>query len=89
MSYKWVPIILDEKCTGCGLCVEACGPKCLKITDSIAVLARPDTCGSEEHCIGVCNDDAIHMAWVPMPKNNSRGKWREEVRVTAMRSVSA
>lgn len=80
MNYKWVPIIFNEQCTGCGLCVDACGPKCLEIADSIAALARPNECGSEEHCIGVCNDAAIQMAWVPMERNHSRGKWREEVK---------
>ena len=41
-SYKWVPVVDEEHCTGCGLCVEACGPCCLEIVDDIAIPVRPD-----------------------------------------------
>jgi MinD superfamily P-loop ATPase len=64
-SYKWMPVISAERCTGCGLCVDACGPRSLEMVNSVAALTLPDTCGSEEHCIGLCRDDAIAMAWVP------------------------
>ena len=59
------------------MCEEACGPCCLEIVDDIAILVRPDACGSEEHCIEPCRDDAIHMQWVPM-KGDTRhvGKWK-------------
>jgi len=40
------------------------------------VLPRPDACGSEEHCITACRDDAIHMAWIPMEGNEAVGVWR-------------
>ena len=46
MDSKWMPIVLEEQCIGCGLCVDACGPKSLAMADGIAVLAFPDTCGS-------------------------------------------
>ena len=61
----------------CGLCADACGPKSLAMMDGVAVLAFPETCGSEEHCIAVCRDDAIHMAWVPFLGDKGREKWRE------------
>lgn len=73
---KWVPVVDEDLCNGCGACVDACGPKSLEIMDRVAVLARPDTCGSEEHCIAPCPADAIHMAWVEMTGNRTRGKWR-------------
>lgn len=75
LPYKWVPVITAELCTGCGLCVEACGPECLEIVDGLPVLARPDDCGSEEHCIAPCKDDAIHMSWVSMKGDESVGRW--------------
>jgi NAD-dependent dihydropyrimidine dehydrogenase PreA subunit len=75
--YKWMPIISKELCTGCGLCVEACGPRSLALADGVAVLALPDTCGSEEHCISVCQTDAIGMAWLPFTGRQSVGQWRE------------
>ena len=78
MTYKWMPMIDPDRCTGCGLCVDACGPKSLDMANGIANLFLPDTCGSEEHCISVCRDDAIQMAWLPLAGNVSVGKWKEE-----------
>jgi Na+-translocating ferredoxin:NAD+ oxidoreductase RNF subunit RnfB len=72
---KWLPIILEEQCTGCGLCVEACGPRSLAMAEGIAVLAFPDTCGSEEHCISACPEDAIQMAWLPFSGDRAVGRW--------------
>ncbi len=80
MSRKWMPIVLAKQCTGCGLCVDACGPKSLAIEDEIAVLVFPDTCGSEEHCISACRDDAIQMAWVPFSGDRGIGRWENEIK---------
>jgi len=76
MSYKWVPVVTEALCSGCGLCMEACGPACLELAEHIAVLPRPGVCGSEEHCIAVCPEDAIHMAWMCMEGNEQVGRWR-------------
>lgn len=76
--YKWMPVIADD-CNGCGLCVEACGPNSLVLQNGVAVLAAPDTCGSEEHCIGLCQVDAIRMEWLPFSGDESRGQWRNEM----------
>jgi hypothetical protein len=53
-----------------------CGAKFLEITEGIAALPRPAACGSEEHCITECRDDAIDMAWVLMEGNQTVGVWR-------------
>jgi len=71
MAYKWMPVVLAERCTGCGLCVDACGPKSLIMAEGIAVLAFPETCGSEEHCVSACRDEAIQMAWLPFSGDRS------------------
>lgn len=81
-THKWMPIIDDEQCTGCALCVNACGPQCLEMVSSLAVLTLPEICGSEEHCIGLCADDAIHMAWLPWAGDTSRGKWQAFANLT-------
>ena len=47
MAYKWMPVVLAEQCKGGGLCVDACRPESLTMVDGIAVLAFPETCGSE------------------------------------------
>lgn len=75
MAHKWMPQILEVLCTGCGLCVEACGPKSLAMAHKKATLAYPDTCGSEEHCISACPEDAIMMAWMPFSGDPAVGKW--------------
>lgn len=76
LTHKWMPVIDESKCSGCTLCASACGPGCLEMEDSIAVLTVPEACGSEEHCIGVCAEDAIHMAWLPWTGDTTRGKWQ-------------
>jgi Na+-translocating ferredoxin:NAD+ oxidoreductase RNF subunit RnfB len=75
-AYKWLPVVIEESCTGCGLCVAACGPACLETQNLLAVLERPSECGSEEHCISACPEDAIHMAWLPSEGNRLIGLWR-------------
>ena len=79
MDSKWIPVVIEESCSGCNLCFAACGQACLELEASVAVLARPNECGSEEHCIGVCPEDAIHMAWVPMEGDRTVGQWRRFV----------
>lgn len=79
MAEKWMPAILEDRCTGCGLCVEACGPKSLVMVKGVAVLGFPDTCGSEEHCIAVCVDEAIQMTWLPFSGNRNTGRWTDEI----------
>jgi Na+-translocating ferredoxin:NAD+ oxidoreductase RNF subunit RnfB len=96
VANKWMPIVLEDRCTGCGLCVEACGPKSLAIADDVAALVLPDTCGSEEHCISACKDEAIQMAWLPFSRNRNVGRWNEGIkqgmcqhsRTTPLRSAS-
>ena len=75
-THKWLPVVDEDLCSGCAACVEACGPKSLAMMNGIAVLARPDTCGSEEHCIAPCPTAAIQMAWVESAGDHTRGKWR-------------
>jgi Na+-translocating ferredoxin:NAD+ oxidoreductase RNF subunit RnfB len=75
-AFKWLPVVIEEFCTGCGLCVEACGPDCLETRNGVAVLERPGDCGSEEHCISACPEDAIHMAWLPSQGGKDVGLWR-------------
>ena len=75
-THKWMPVVDTDRCTGCELCSNACGLKCLEMQSAPAVLTVPDACGSEEHCIGRCAEDAIQMAWLPWMGDTSRGKWR-------------
>ena len=74
---KWLPVVLEDRCTGCGRCVEACTPACLEILNEAAVLTRPNRCGSEEHCIPMCHTRAIRMCWMPMRGDVAVGLWRD------------
>jgi len=76
---KRVPVVDVKHCTGCARCVEACGPKALEIIRSIAVLASPDTCGSDELCIKPCPEGALEMQWTEAAGDKARGQWRAEV----------
>ena len=80
ISLKWVPIVNTALCTGCGRCVEACGPNSLEVVNGIAVLVRPDTCGSEEHCIGPCQAGALQMGWMEWVGDKNRGRWGRAAR---------
>lgn len=73
---KWLPIVDPDLCTGCGRCVDACGPKSLVLRDGLAVLDNPGSCGSEEHCIEPCPESAIRMEWVNAHGDRQVGLWR-------------
>lgn len=76
-TYKWLPVIDETLCTGCGACVEACGPRSLALIENMAVLLHAHSCGSEEHCIAPCLEEAIHMEWVRLEGDGSRGIWKD------------
>src|SRR5215469_4376699 len=83
LTHKWLPLVIEDACTGCGLCVAACGPACLETQNLVAILTRPQDCGSEEHCIAACPEDAIHMAWLPSEGDRSLGCWRSAQQIRA------
>ncbi len=73
--FKWLPVVDPDECNGCGACLDACTPDCLEIDDTAVVLARPDACGSDEHCIAPCPVEAIRMAWIPCAGDPAVGRW--------------
>jgi MinD superfamily P-loop ATPase len=74
---KWIPVIAEDVCSSCGICVEACARRALGIADRVAVLVRPDDCTSAEDCVVACPVTAIEMHWVPWRGDTLRGGWRE------------
>jgi len=49
----------EEKCDGCGLCVNACAEGAIKIIDGKAKLVSEIYCDGLGACIGQCPQDAI------------------------------
>lgn len=51
--------INEEKCNGCGLCVEACHEGAIGMVNGKAKLMRDDYCDGLGDCLPVCPTDAI------------------------------
>lgn len=58
-------MIDEQKCTGCGSCVDVCSVEALSLVDNTAVV-DPDLCVECGACIDACHMDAISFAldWV-------------------------
>lgn len=51
----------EEKCTGCGLCADACHEGAIVIIDGKAKLLRDDFCDGFGDCLPACPADAIQI----------------------------
>lgn len=49
----------EDKCTGCGLCVDACHEGAIAMVDGKARLVRDDYCDGLGDCLPACPTDAI------------------------------
>ncbi|MHC1786547.1 MAG: ATP-binding protein [Christensenellales bacterium] len=55
-------VSIDEaRCTGCGLCAEACQEGAIQMVDGKARLMRDDYCDGLGHCLPSCPADAISI----------------------------
>ncbi|MGC8875200.1 MAG: ATP-binding protein [Chloroflexia bacterium] len=55
------PIILVERCTGCGDCLEACPVGALELQGGKAFIARPEDCRYCGDCETLCPEGAIAL----------------------------
>ena len=57
--YRRIIEIDQEKCNGCGLCVNACHEKAIQLVNGKAQLVRNDYCDGLGDCLPNCPRDAI------------------------------
>jgi len=55
------PIIDEDLCTGCEICVDECPNDCLELVDDVATLVRPDDCDECGTCVESCPSEAITL----------------------------
>ena len=53
------PIISEDECIGCGICVDACEHDVLEIEDGVAAVANEDACTGCGDCQDECPVSAI------------------------------
>jgi NAD-dependent dihydropyrimidine dehydrogenase PreA subunit len=55
--------LYEDKCTGCGKCVDVCSPDALRMDDKIekAVVKYPDDCIGCFECELNCPSEAIYV----------------------------
>ena len=59
MALRNIVKIDEEKCNGCGQCVDACAEGAIKIIDGKAKLVSDIYCDGLGACLGHCPEDAI------------------------------
>jgi NAD-dependent dihydropyrimidine dehydrogenase PreA subunit len=55
------PTVDQEKCNGCGECVEICPVEVYELQDEKSVPVNAEECTGCESCIEVCEQDAISI----------------------------
>lgn len=54
-----MPLIDPNKCTGCGLCVDACGGEALVLVNNVVTVIETEDCGWCLECESACPTGAI------------------------------
>lgn len=62
MGYK--PEVDEEKCVGCGECVDVCPVDVYELQNDKSVPVNAEECIGCESCVEVCEEDAITVTEV-------------------------
>lgn len=65
-----MPVIRQEYCNGCGLCVSICSCNALVIVDKIVTVVEGRECNWCTHCEAVCPTAAIRCPYVIVIENS-------------------
>jgi len=58
-----MPVILQDKCDGCGLCVEVCACQAIIMVNKVITIIETEACGWCLQCELVCPTEAIACAF--------------------------
>lgn len=58
-----MPIVDEEKCDGCGLCLEVCHASCFAIIDNVATGVKTGHCDYGGGCEAICPKQAISLVY--------------------------
>jgi NAD-dependent dihydropyrimidine dehydrogenase PreA subunit len=72
-SMRRLPVIEQDLCSGCGLCVQACEQHCLELIWDFATLTRPEACGGAGRCVEACPEQLIRIEWAPQGERKPAG----------------
>ena len=61
----------EDKCTGCGICADACQEGAIGIVDGKAKLLRDDYCDGLGNCLPTCPTNAISFETRDFSPSNS------------------
>ena len=51
------PVIIDDECIGCGICIDACPQECIEVVDGVCKVVNEEACIACGDCEPRCPFD--------------------------------